>query len=378
MIPWCVGLAPRRFECRLAQTASTLQKSGTKMGNSRVNFEPGCNGLFPNEIKWILEIEAHNGTTGIGETYRGATEESVTDAIKKMLGTDFLCLNWRRFPTEDSRVYDALESVGLDLAGKVLQLPAYQLLGGAYRHSIECTGWTGKRTPEDAARKAQEALSRGHRVFKFKCSEGDPVREWSAEIARRSGKQIKILLDPNQRWRDVETTLRLMDGVDRECMFGLEDPIERTNYPGFRELRERLGIPVFVHVSLPYGRQLQRSEDTLVAIRECAVDGFNFNGSMFEFVSLAKIAELSELPCWHGSEVDLGILEASALHACAAAAACTLPSDLLGELVSVNDLIAEPIRFDKGYALVPQGPGLGVTLDREALEQHRAGKSISM
>ena len=99
---------------------------------------------------------------------------------------------------------------------------------------------------------------------------------------------------------------------------------------------------------------------------------------MFEFVSLAKVAELSGLPCWHGSEVDLGILEASALHACAAAAACTLPSDLFGELVRVDDLIVEPIQFDKGYALVPHGPGLGVTLDREALERHRAGKSISM
>jgi muconate cycloisomerase len=182
-----------------------------------------------------------------------------------------------------------------------------------------------------------------------------------------------LLFDPNQRWRNVETTLLLMEGVERDCMFGLEDPVDRLDFAAYRELRERLGIPIFLHIALPYG---QKGSDIITALRERCVDGFNFNGPMFEFMKLAEIAALAGLACWHGSEVDLGILEASALHAAAAARCCTIPSDILGELVRVDDLIAKPIRIECGHALVPQGPGLGVELDREALERYRVGERI--
>lgn len=331
---------------------------------------------FPLEIKWIVEIETGDGTRGVGETYRAATAENVAAAIQGLLGQDVLRVNWRRMPTQDTKIIDALESAVLDLSGKLLGIPVYQLLGGACRDRVECMGWTGRRTPEDAARKAHEAMVKGHRVFKFKCSDKDPVRNWSEIISEKCGDGIRLLLDPNQRWHDVETTLRLMEGVDPAIMFGLEDPVVRTDYQAFRTLREKLGIPIFIHISLPYGRDLQRSEDLIPALRENAADGFNFNGPMFEFVRLAECAALEGLSCWHGSEVDLGILETSALHACAAAAGCTMPSDIFGELVRDDDLIVEPIRFENGSALIPPGPGLGVELDRAALEKYRAGESI--
>jgi muconate cycloisomerase len=333
---------------------------------------------FPLEIKWIIEIETADGTSGVGETYRAATAENVALAIQGLLGRDVLRMNWRRMPTRDTKIMDALESAVLDAAGKLLGVPVYQLLGGACRDRVACMGWTGRRTPEDAARKAHEAMTRGHRVFKFKCSDKDPVRIWSEQISKKCGGGIQLLLDPNQRWHDVETTLRLMEGVDPGIMFGLEDPVARTDYKAFRTLREKLGIPIFIHISLPYGRDLQKSEDLIPALREKAADGFNFNGPMFEFVRLAGCAALDGLACWHGSEVDLGILEASALHACAAAPSCTMPSDIFGELVRDDDLIVEPIRFDNGSALVPPGPGLGVELDQAALEKYRAGESIRL
>jgi L-alanine-DL-glutamate epimerase-like enolase superfamily enzyme len=328
------------------------------------------------EIKWIVEIETAEGCSGIGETYRAAGAENVAAAISGLLGVDVLRMNWRKMPTEDTKIIDALESAVLDLAGKLLGMPVYQLLGGACRQRVECMGWTGRRSPEDAARKAHEAMSRGHRVFKFKCSDKDPVRIWSEKISEKCGGGIRLLLDPNQRWQDVETTLRLMEGVDPAIMFGLEDPVVRTDYKAFRALREKLGIPIFIHLSLPYGRDLQRSEDLIPALRENAADGFNFNGPMFEFVRLAECATLEGLSCWHGSEVDLGILEVSALHACAAAPGCTMPSDIFGELVREDDLIVDPIRFEKGCALLPKGPGLGVELDHEALEKFRAGETV--
>jgi muconate cycloisomerase len=328
------------------------------------------------QTKWIIELETGDGTIGIGETYRATEYADVDAALQSILGADVLALDWRRLPVQEPRVYDGIECAVLDLAGRVLGLPVYQLLGGKAQDTIECSGWAGRRTPEDAARKAREALERGHRVFKFKCSDSDPVRVWCERISETCGTQIQILLDPNQRWRDVETTLRLMEGVPDGIMFGLEDPVERHNYAAYRELRERLQIPIFLHIAVPYRHMGQLPEDIIPALREHCADGFNFNGPMFEFVRLANTAALEGLPCWHGSEVDCGILEAAALHAAAATANCTLPCDIFGELVRVDDLIVEPIHFERGHAIVPNGPGLGVELDHEAKAEYQSGAAI--
>jgi muconate cycloisomerase len=331
---------------------------------------------FANQVKWIVEIETAAGLVGIGETYRSVPRAELETALRAFVGCDVMRLDWRRLPVANPRIYDALESAVLDLVGKLLDVPVHQLLGGAGRDRIECSGWTGRRTPEDAARKAREAMERGHRVFKFKCSDTDPIREWCAKIQEVCGDRIQLLLDPNQRWNDVATTQRLMEGVPRQMMYGLEDPIQRQDYKGFHDLRESLGIPLFVHVSLPYLHQGQRAQDVLAALREGSADGFNFNGPMFGFLRLAGIAELAGLPCWHGSEVDLGILEVSALHACSACPNCTIPSDIFGELVRSDDLIEPGIRFDRGFAEVPRGAGLGVELDRGALERFQCESPV--
>jgi len=73
---------------------------------------------------------------------------------------------------------------------------------------------------------------------------------------------------------------------------------------------------------------------------------------------------------WHGSRVDLGILDMAHIHASAAAPACTLPSDIVGNLLREDDLIVEPIAMEDGQAIVPDRPGLGVELDLAALEKY--------
>lgn len=323
---------------------------------------------FANQPKWILEITLKNGLTGIGETYRSASKEQLYEAIQAFVGQDVLKLNWRRLPVNDQRIYEAFETAVLDVVGKLLNVPVAQLLGGAYRDRIDCFGWTGRRTPEDAAQKAYEAMQKGHKAFKFKCSDEDPVRLWTEEIKKKCGDGIKILLDPNQRWTDVATTLKLMEGVEKDIMLGLEDPILHADVAGFKYLRETLGIPMYRHISLPYTQDIR---DMIAFVRADAVDGYNFNGSAYNCVLLAEIAHLEGKSCWRGSEVDLGISETMGLHIAAASVNCTIPSDIFGELVREDDLLVQPIQFEKGAALVPQDAGLGIELDREALAKYK-------
>ncbi|HEX7905491.1 MAG TPA: mandelate racemase/muconate lactonizing enzyme family protein [Chitinophagaceae bacterium] len=328
---------------------------------------------FAVQSKWIIQITLRNGLTGIGETYRSVQADVLAEAIKVFAGQDVLKLNWRRLPVDDQRIYEAFETAVLDVVGKMLGVPVHQLLGGAYRDRIECMGWTGRRTPEDAAQKAYEAMEKGHRVFKFKCSDEDQVRLWTEEIKKKCGDGIKIILDPNQRWTDVKTTLHLMEGVEKEIMLGLEDPILHADIEGFKYLKQHLGIPMFRHISLPYTQDIR---DIIAFVKADAVDGYNFNGSAYNSLLLAEIAHLEGKSCWRGSEVDLGILETMALHIAAASINCTIPSDLFGELVREDDLIEQPIQFEKGFALVPQGDGLGISLDKIALEKYKTGKHL--
>jgi len=326
---------------------------------------------FANQPKWIIEITLKNGLTGIGETYRSASKEQLSEAMQTLVGQDVLQLNWRRLPITDQRIYEAFETAVLDVVGKILNVPVAQLLGGAYRDRVDCFGWTGRRTPEDAAQKAYEAMQKGHKAFKFKCSDEDPVRLWTAEIKKKCGDGIKILLDPNQRWTDVATTLRLMEGVEKDIMLGLEDPILHADVAGFKYLRQTLGIPMYRHISLPYTQDIR---DMIAFVRADAVDGYNFNGSAYNCVLLAEIAHLEGKACWRGSEVDLGISETMGLHIAAASINCTIPSDIFGDLVREDDLIVTPIQFENGAALVPQGGGLGIELDRVALEKYKVSE----
>lgn len=328
---------------------------------------------FADQPKWIIQIALKNGLVGIGETYRSAQEKDIQDAILALRGADICKINWRRLPINNQRIYEAFECAILDLVGQLMAVPIYQLLGGAYRDKVECFGWTGRRTPKDAAEKAYEAMQQGHKAFKFKCSDEDPVRLWTAEIKDKCGDNIKILLDPNQRWKTVEKTLELMDGVESSVMLGLEDPILHEDIAGFKKLRSQLGIPLYRHISLPYTQDIR---DIISFVRADAADGYNFNGSAYNSVLLAEIAHLEGKLCWRGSEVDLGISESMGLHIAAASINCTIPSDIFGQLVREHDLLSSPIEFKNGYAYVPQGNGLGVQIDKSVIKKYATGKTI--
>ena len=328
---------------------------------------------FANQPKWIIEIALNNGLVGIGETYRSASKDLIKQAMNAFVGKDVLKMSWKHLPLSDQRIYEAFETAILDLVGKILHVPVYQILGGAYRTTIDCMGWTGRRTPEDAAQKAYEAMQKGHKVFKFKCSDEDPVRLWTEAIKKKCGDGIKIVLDPNQRWTDVATTMRLMEGVDSDVMLGLEDPILHADVEGFKYLKEHLGVPMIRHISLPYTQDIR---DMIAFVRADAVDDYNFNGTAYNCILLAEIAHLEGKSCWRGSEVDLGISETMGLHIAAATINCTIPSDIFGELVRVDDLLTEGIVFENGAAIVPQGDGLGVALDYNALEKYKTGNQL--
>jgi muconate cycloisomerase len=336
----------------------------------------GSTATFPDLPKYMLRGEWRGRTVGIGETYRASDMNNLRRNAAALIGRDLATLQLSRLPFPLDREYDGFELLVFDALGKALDLPVHQLLGGRCRDRVECSMWTGRRTPADAGRKAWEGQQRGFDCIKFKCNDQDDVAAWCDEVQRRCGQGMRMIFDPNQRWGDLASAEPIMQKLRGFNIVCIEDPVRRDLYGDSRELRRRTGLPVAIHVSLPYCVHGQSITDTLTVLKEDACDGYNFNGAMAPFVRLADIAELAGKPCWHGSEVDLGVMEAGYVHAAAAAPACTWPSDIFGRLVREHDLLTQPLQFVGKHILVPTGPGLGVSICPDAQAKYRAGEDL--
>ena len=148
-----------------------------------------------------------------------------------------------------------------------------------------------------------------------------------------------------------------------------EDPLPKDDLRAYAELRRHLSIPLALH--------MERPDDVLQAIRLGAADVFNLRGTMSTVHRLGYMAEVADMAIWRGSGLDLGILDASYVHVCAATPSCTLGSDIIGQFMREDDLIVEPLTYESGHVLVPQGPGLGVVLDRDALSRYAVERGDS-
>jgi muconate cycloisomerase len=86
---------------------------------------------------------------------------------------------------------------------------------------------------------------------------------------------------------------------------------------------------------------------------------------------MAEVAAQFGIAHWQGTGLDLGILDAIRLQSSAAARTCVLSGDAIGHRIREDDLILEEFPVSDGQILVPKGPGLGVTLDREAMQRYQ-------
>lgn len=326
--------------------------------------------------KLIIRLETDEGITGIGEFYRGLRASAVRDTARTLVGINLRTVNAQALPLPSGRIYDGFETAVLDAIGKLRNCSLSDLLGGRFRDRVKCGYWTGHRTTPDAARKAREGQARGFDCIKFKCSANDPVVEWCQAIREACGPEFKVILDPNQRFDDVPTARRIaMELADTGNVLCLEDPISRWDLESLARLRGMISIPVALHIALPYQEMgYQHETDILRALRLDACDYFNLNGGAFAVHRMGTIASLANKPFWHGSEVDLGILEASYVHKCASCQAATLPSDIFGELVREDDLIQRPLEYEGSNVIVPTGPGLGIELDLDAVAKYRTNQ----
>jgi len=339
-----------------------------------VGAKAGWSVQFDQLSKIILKLELDNGVVGWGELYRSHNWGQVKEIIEVLLGADIENFTLQELPFTFCREYDGFECAIWDAYAKAHNLRVVDLLGGPVRDRVRVGAWSSHREAEEVAELVTDFAKQGFDCVKFKSDLEDDVVDW-CRIINDATPGMEVIIDPNQRWENSYQVRKRLDGLQEVGnVLCLEDPIPRWQLSEYALLRQYSSVPMVRHISLPYVLQGQRIKDAIQAIQLSAVDGFNFNGGLANFQRLDHIAHAAELPCWHGSEVDLGILEAMYVHSSAAAASCVWPGDIFGSLIREHDLLKEPLKIEPPFVLLPEGPGLGVEPDIQAIEHYMIDK----
>lgn len=324
--------------------------------------------------KLIIRLELDSGIIGWGELYRNHNWTVVEEIIELLLGQEMERLILQKLPFTFCREYDGFECAIWDAYARMHNMRVVDLLGGPQREKVKVGAWSSHRTVEDVGNLVKHYQALGYDCIKFKSDLQDDVVGWCEAIAT-SAPGMKVIIDPNERWDYAFETRKRIEGLKNiGNVLCLEDPIPRWQLNEYASLRVFSSIPIVLHVSLPYVLLGQRMKDAIQAVQLQAVDGFNFNGGIADFQRMGHIAAVAELPCWHGSEIDLGIMEAMYVHSSAAAASCIWPSDIFGRLIREHDLLKKPLHFEPPYVHLPEGIGLGVEPDMDAIANYQTDK----
>lgn len=332
----------------------------------------------------LLEAELDDGIRALGEVGRGVSLESIDPWLRQLPGLElrgvsprFLPDGWRACGfyggvleeahppslwASPSPVMGAVEMMVLDWAGRRLGCPAVDLLGGAYREQVPVDYWCGRQTPEALRGIVARACELGFSGLKMKSRLGDPVVEQLRAIREVGGSGFSVTIDPMYQWLSPLESLATLRALEE---FGpgvrIEDPFPEDRPEFWHRARETVAVPLVWHA---------RSHASLRrALQERCADAFNCSGVAHEFLTAAHAVEIAGYSCWRGSSLELGIGQAAGLHAAAAARACVMPSDFQGALIREETLVAWDWPYRDGHLPLPPGPGLGVELDRAAVER---------
>ena len=315
-------------------------------------FNPAYPESIENRCQDLVRLHTDNGVTGIGMTppYYGARRDSPPD--------------WHGRDALDFEPRDlgggGWEMALLDLFGKTLGQPLYRIFGGKAQPAIKMDYWIARMTPEGTGRAAKRARAEGFSGLKMKCRWEDGDIADRVQAVLEEAPEMRVVIDPNERFHTVENTLQLareLDGLD--VVF--EDPIPKDDFTLYKRLKEETSMPIAPHLQTP--------RQAIEVVHLGAADAFNIGPSDWPFLHMARIAEDGGLPVWIASNVDLGPFDAFRLHAAVAAPNCTFGSDLSGSFVHEHSLLTQPLVVD-GVAAAPNAPGLGVELDEDAVARY--------
>lgn len=348
----------------------------------------GCHwGRF---VRTIVEVETDEGLIGLGEM--GGGGESAEAAIKAMksylVGRDPARLEEMSFlianPTASlynnrTQILAALEFACLDILGQKWGVPVSEILGGRLRNRVPFASYlffryanpqNGRgeiRTIDQLVNYAQELKNRcGFTSHKLKGGVFPPEYElecYRALAAALGGDRFRF--DPNAVW-STETSIWFGQQIENIRNDYLEDPV--FGMSGMRRVREKVRMPLATNTVVVNFEQLAMN------VLNTAVDVIlldtTFWGGIRPCVKAAQVCQTFQLGVAVHSSGELGIQLATMLHLGAVIPNLSFAADAHYHHLADDVIQGGKFRYEDGAISVPNGPGLGVRLDRDKLAEY--------
>jgi L-alanine-DL-glutamate epimerase-like enolase superfamily enzyme len=343
----------------------------------------------------LVRVETDEGLVGHGEAcpayeFTGDTLWTVQDVIGEHLGPSVvgrdpfdiedIVHRWEHelFTVGNEAARAGLEMALWDLQGKALGRPLRDLLGGRSRDGLtEVIAW-GWDEPEELAARTRAARDLGIAIFKVKV--GDSVErdeERVAAVRQAAGPDARITVDANQGWRDAKTAVAAIRHLEPYGVELAEQPVRMGDLDGSRYVRAHVDIPIALDESV------RGPGEALAAVKAGACDiivvKLMKTGGILNALKVNAVAEAAGLEVMIGNMGESSLGLAAHFHLYEALANATHgdadpPWRFDGLKRDLATGLSAEMRGGVSVVVVPDGPGLGVTLDEDAVGAQRVAR----
>jgi L-Ala-D/L-Glu epimerase len=307
----------------------------------------------------VSAVEIHDAVSRLAPVLVGANPFNLHSALARM----------DRETADGFESKAAIEMAMLDLKGRALGVPVHSLLGGALTPDVTLNAWIGTVAPEQAAREAAEWVRRGFTTAKIKVSgSGDEGIARVAAVRAAVGDRLALRVDFNESLTLAEA-VSCIRRLEPYALTLVEQPIARTDIAGLAEIRRAIGIPLMADESVTGPASLmdiiRREAADIVKVKVMKQGGLLRARQMIDCAAAAGL----RVVIGHGFGLSLSTLAEAAV---AATSDAVIPGcEAVGPLKMAGDVVTAPVRLGGGVLHLVDTPGLGATIDAEALKRYR-------
>lgn len=334
----------------------------------------------------LTRIVCDNGLVGFGRTYGGgvfgsrAVRASVLNDLAPLLvGEDpsYISKLWHKLEVACHYTgaagisFSALSTIDIalwDLYGKILNLPIYKILGQA-RDEVPVyasEGWVYLSVQElvDAVVKKKQE---GYAAYKLRLPSDVAASVAKMKAVREAvGPDFKIMVDVQNAWRTAAPAIKIAEAIKEFGPFWIEEPTMVQDLEGHKRVSRQTGVPVSGGEHI-YSKHRMREAFSLGAFDYAQPDAMRIGG-ITEIQKVIGMAESWFIPVVPHGGCDIHI------HVALAHTADSVPYvELLtdSEAPLLTDILYTDYQLPKdGKAYVSQKPGLGYTLNEEAIKEY--------
>lgn len=345
--------------------------------------------------RWLfVRVETDSGIVGWGEPVVEGRSETVRTAVEQLsellIGADPLRIedHWQVMTKGSfyrggailASAVAGLDQALWDIAGKSLDVPVHQLLGGHVRDRIRMYGWVGGDEPAEVADSIAAQLEVGLTAVKMNASgrmsplgsvaEIDAVVERVAAAREVLGPHRDVAVDFHGRFT-LANTRRVAPLLEPLHPFFLEEPTVPENSHLIGGLTQATSIPIAT------GERLYNRQEFLPVLQAgiaVAQPDLSHAGGITEVRKIATLAEIYDVQL--APHCPLGPL---ALAACLQVGFATTNFLIQEQSIGIHynqgaevlDYVLDktPLKFVNGHVERLTGPGLGIEIDEAAVRR---------